>query len=123
MMGAKALFRQGSSPVVVTSDEVIGGGDINEKKRLYGRKSLQQDKGIPLSPPQVDKANKKSADNSESSFYDPVQHRSHLFHAIEGLNRYPNYLSRWNEKDVETLERALKYEMQQEAEELRQTER
>mmetsp|Transcript_22270 Transcript_22270/g.62029 ORF Transcript_22270/g.62029 Transcript_22270/m.62029 type:complete len:476 (+) Transcript_22270:198-1625(+) len=78
-----------------SSEETIGGGDINEKVRRCVRESSRTDSGaLPPSPSQL-------------SRYNPSQHRSHLMHAIEGLNRYPNYLSRWNEHDVETLERDL----------------
>lgn len=70
----------------------IGGGSINEKERLYHRTSNKEQ--TPSSPLSL-------------SAYDPSNHRSHLIHAIEGLNRYPNYLSRWQENDIRALETEL----------------
>lgn len=37
--------------------------------------------------------------------------RAHLLHALEGLDRYPNYLNRWNERDMEELEVALQQQL------------
>ena len=66
--------------------EELGGGAINEKKRTNATDVAQE----------------------ESSGFDPVHVRAHLFHALEGLHRYPNYLaSRWKEKDMDHLEQAL----------------
>lgn len=65
----------------------LGGGAINEKKRTFGK---EDENGSDSGPP-----------------YNPLRHRSHLLHAIEGLDRYPNYLSRWGLEDTEMLERAL----------------
>jgi len=42
-----------------------------------------------------------------------MQHRSHLLHAIEGLDRYPRYISRWKETDINSLEQALKEKLEQ----------
>jgi hypothetical protein len=36
-----------------------------------------------------------------------MSHKSHVLHALEGLDRYPNYLSRISLEDTETLEQAL----------------
>ena len=82
----------------------IGGGSINEKKR-YG----SQQQGM----------QKERNDSSESvemskSNFDPQSKLSHLLHALVGLERYPNYISRWNynlEKDVERLESALEEQL------------
>jgi hypothetical protein len=38
-------------------------------------------------------------------------HRSHLWHALEGLDRYPNYLNRWSERDMSELELALEEQL------------
>lgn len=66
----------------------IGGGAINEKKRTFD-----------------DEAVCAEAAKGATSF-DPSR-RSHLMHAIEGLDRYPNYLNRWSEDDISLLEKSL----------------
>jgi hypothetical protein len=81
----------------------IGGGAINEKKR----------RGIPPgNGEQSDTINDSSQDaDSDSSTvaFNPRVHKTHLWHALEGLDRYPNYLSRWNNvEDMNRLEEALK---------------
>lgn len=37
--------------------------------------------------------------------------QSHLLHALEGLDRYPNYLNRWNERDIDELELSLQQKL------------
>lgn len=75
----------------------IGGGAINERSRKSGGMLLDEDE-----------------DGDEiccrSSKYKPQTIRSHLFHALEGLHRYPHYLSRWsgNLNDIDCLEATLK---------------
>lgn len=66
----------------------VGGGAVNEKKR-----SLEKKGGTPVRP--------------SFSPFNPEHIKAHLTHAIEGLERYPNYLSRWNVQDMDLLERAL----------------
>lgn len=64
----------------------IGGGAVNEKKR----------------------SNRVTA----VANYDPINHQSHLYHSLEGLYRYPNYLNRWNnDADIERLEEALQAQL------------
>ena len=74
------------------SREKIGGGAINEKIRTYNPN--------------------KPSDQSTTLFsggWDPTQNISQFLHAIVGLDRYPNYLSRFqNVQDVVALENALK---------------
>jgi len=42
------------------------------------------------------------------SSFDPRNNKAHLYHSIEGLERYPNYLSRWQSlDDIDKLEDAL----------------
>ena len=82
-----------------TDDDVVGGGRVNEKKRVYQPKSHHDDASSNHQSINSDK-------NSEPA-YNPSNHRSHLLHALEGLHRYPNYLSRWNNDDVEALEEEL----------------
>jgi hypothetical protein len=65
--------------------ETVGGAAVNEKERTGG--SIAMD---------------------ESVGFDPATHPAHLGHALEGLQRYPNYLQRWNDDaDVQRLEEAL----------------
>ena len=77
---------------------VVGGGSINEKKRQF--LDAQHDTLAKSCLTATD------GDPKESQF-DPIAHKSHLLHALEGLDRYPNYLSRWSLEDTETLEEAL----------------
>jgi hypothetical protein len=90
-------------------DDVIGGGAVNERRRSHGPSSPA---GRPAAgPPRTARLSHASgADESPpspSTRYNPSLHRSHLLHAIEGLDRYPNYLSRWSPEDADRLERAL----------------
>lgn len=81
--------------VVITGDsdhdvDRIGGGSINEKPRLYHR------------------GERDSVVMTERNDGFDGHKLSHLLHAITGLDRYPNYLSRWNNLDeIETLENSL----------------
>jgi hypothetical protein len=63
----------------------VGGGAINEKQRNF---------------PQQGAA-------SYPSSYDPVHTWSHLQHSLEGLDRFPNYLSRYSLEQMDSLEQAL----------------
>jgi hypothetical protein len=65
------------------------GGSINEKVRHCRNEMANSD-----------------SNGKNESFFD--RHcRAHLLHALEGLDRYPNYLNRWNEKDITELELSL----------------
>ena len=70
----------------------IGGGAVNEKKRNFGKAS-------------------QDPDNVGVSAFDPIHSRSHLYHALEGLDRYPQYLGRWPETDMDKLEKALEKQL------------
>lgn len=75
---------------------VLGGGEINEKSRFFGKSHMQH----PLTIPEN---------------YNPKENLSHLLHAIVGLDRYPNYLLRWTqneEKDIAAVEEALEEQIQ-----------
>lgn len=74
----------------------IGGGAINEKQRQYqgGEKGSVAGEVV-------------ASSSSSSSFYAPSKHPSHLYHALEGLDRYPNYLARWQPEDIDQLEASL----------------
>ena len=67
----------------------VGGGAVNEKERTH-----------------------RVSEGESASSFDPSLHKAHLFHALEGLDRYPNYLSRWNVADMERLEASLEGQLQ-----------
>lgn len=70
------------------SSEQLGGGAINEKQRTLGYGA-------------------NGANNEVEENWDPSNHLSHLLHSIVGLDRYPNYLSRYDEPDITAIENAL----------------
>ena len=84
---------------VHAKDMEFGGGAINEKERTYDG---------PTNPI----ANPKRIESGGSE-YNPFSSRAHLLHALEGLDRYPAYLSRWNNEDIESLENALEKRLEQ----------
>jgi len=72
----------------------LGGGAINEKVRMQRSHARMN--------------------GPKATGFDPLHHKSHLWHALEGMDRYPNYLSRWwSENDVDRLERALEHQLLQ----------
>ena len=73
-------------------ENIIGGGDINEKTRLF--KNSKNKKTI-------------STDHDHSSEINKNEQLSHTLHALVGLNRYPNYLSRWPVENIDDLEKSL----------------
>ncbi len=70
------------------SSEQLGGGAINEKQRTQDYKA-------------------SNANNDVEENWDPSNHLSHLLHSIVGLDRYPSYLSRYDESDIAAIEHAL----------------
>ena len=76
---------------------VLGGGAINEKVRRH---------------PQRSNTTTTTTTTSTTNF-SPTTTKSHLLHAIEGLDRYPNYLSRWSLEDMDSLETALEEQLEQ----------
>ncbi|KAL3941855.1 MAG: hypothetical protein SGBAC_003847 [Bacillariaceae sp.] len=70
----------------------VGGGAINEKQRKF-----QED-------------DSRSGPEKEFKTFNPNS-RSHLLHAIEGLDRYPAYLNRWSEDDITLLEESLENQL------------
>lgn len=91
-----------------TAVDDVGGGSVNEKIRQYRPKSRKHDSSsVSMS------ASSLNSDKNSETVYNPLNHRSHLLHALEGLHRYPNYLSRWNNGDVEILEQELQRVLQQ----------
>ncbi|KAL7556124.1 hypothetical protein ACA910_020206 [Epithemia clementina (nom. ined.)] len=97
----------------------IGGGAINEKDRWVG-----QPLSLPTNKRKSAKRGEKYDDHENSNDhrvdsvtttttgFDPMNHKAHLWHALEGLDRYPNYLSRWNDQDMTKLKDALQDQLQ-----------
>lgn len=53
------------------------------------------------------------SDGKQQAGFDPQKHRSHLYHAIEGIHRYPNYLQRFQSvEEIDSLEAALEQQLQ-----------
>lgn len=75
---------------------LLGGGAINEK--LPTKKTFTS----------------SSSDRSPVHSYDPIHNHAHLLHSIMGLDRYPNYLTRWssNMQDIDLFEQAMKEQLQ-----------
>ncbi|KAK1736773.1 2OG-Fe(II) oxygenase family protein [Skeletonema marinoi] len=69
------------------SSEQLGGGAINEKQRTLG--------------------NSANSVHEKEESWDPSNKLSHILHSIVGLDRYPNYLSRYDESDIAAIEHAL----------------
>lgn len=109
---AAAIMRSASAHPVINSSTVvkgveeltsmngdadqIGGGDINEKPRSYkpNDDSIDSDGG--------------EGNYCGSSSWNPSKNVSHILHAIVGIDKYPNYLSRLNDlSDIDSLEEAL----------------
>ena len=61
-----------------------------------------------------EKARNLTSTKAESSQLKSFSRKSkaHLLHAIEGLDRYPNYLNRWNERDMDELELSLQEQLE-----------
>lgn len=106
----KTSKKNDSSTTKKEDNIVIGGGNINEKERQYCAKARTNttETGLVHGFSGIDNKEIKS-----KSAYNPMQHRSHLLHAIEGLDRYPRYISRWKETDINSLEQALKEKLEQ----------
>ncbi len=98
-------------------DGLIGGGAINEKPRSYKSQSFHRISSSHDGPKIVKSSNDRhdehvcradSDDASVETSWDPINNLSHLLHALVGLDRYPNYLSRFqNTAEIDLLENAL----------------
>jgi len=89
-------------PAIDPNEIVIGGGAINEKKRNLKNNVRVTDVDVDVN---VDRNN----------YFDPEHIPAHLQHALMGLDRYPNYISRWNYNlldDVQKLESALENQLE-----------
>ena len=80
----------------VPSSFSIGGGAINEKQRVYA-KSHDGDHTV---------------SGEQSGGFDPNS-LPHALHALAGLDRYPNYLSRWSVDEIDRLEVSLERQLQE----------
>ena len=95
-----------SSSVTMTTtvgddQEIFGNGRINEKIR-NGSGSGVNGSGV---------GDKSEFDQRRNVGFDGSV-SSHLLHAVVGLNRYPNYLNRWNDvRDIDSLEKALEEQL------------
>lgn len=79
------------SPQVTPSNTMQDiGGAINEKTRSWTARKTEIQESTSFS--------RKSL--------------AHLLHALEGLDRYPNYLNRWNERDIDELELSLQDQLE-----------
>ena len=80
-------------PMNQDPDIIIGGGAINEKKRTFRQGADAQGETVTCTP--------------DSRVFRGTNNQAHLWHAMEGLDRYPNYLARWAPEDMDELEQAL----------------
>ena len=90
----------------MSSSFSIGGGAINEKERTFTKS------GDPPGESNMDIDGGNSSEQSNRSGFDPNS-LSHALHALAGLDRYPNYLSRWAHEDVDRLEESLERQLQE----------
>ena len=117
----------------------IGGGAVNEKPRrqgyvrsknddtindreFNGKKNAPTCRTLGTTPPPSSQVINCGGGNGPATGggFDARTHKSHLWHALEGLDRYPNYLSRWNEPDMLNLEEALQAKLKQVQEQRRE---
>jgi len=108
---------------------VIGGGAINEKKRFYSGDDAEGRRNgngnLSTSQRVVDVNGNNSTGETDDheagdevitkrpSNYDPSNVVSHMLHTFAGLDRYPNYLSRWSMDDIDTLEDSLEEKLRE----------
>lgn len=88
----RSLASRDKEDIMSNPAEEIGGGAINEKKRVFQDATMGQTL-----------ERKHAFDGSN---------KSNFLHAMEGLERYPNYLSRWSNVDIDELEGALLEKLQ-----------
>lgn len=101
-------------------DGSIGGGAINEKPRLYKNPTVNKITYLREGPEILTSTNDRrdervgdTIDASAKTSWDPISNLSHMLHALVGLDRYPNYLSRFrNTADIDLLENALEESLQ-----------
>ena len=88
-------------------DQVIGGGAINEKKRTF----LDRGEG----------SKQTKLDSGSTTAFQGTRNQAHFLQAMEGLDRYPNYLAKWNNEEAEELEQALLQRLEKVREQRRYT--
>ena len=81
----------------------VGGGAINEKERKYA---------LSVDPRGAVDVTVNDSARERSNSFDPNS-LSHALHALVGLDRYPNYLSRWPNEDLDQLEESLDRQLQE----------
>jgi len=74
-------------------DNIVGGGAINEKKRTFRQGTDSPGETVTGTP--------------DSRVFRGTNNQAHFWHAMEGLDRYPNYLARWAPEETDELEQAL----------------
>ena len=95
VMSKKSEISQSKSSSNVLEGDRLGGGAINEKER----------KGLRIS--------EENTDNLREIEGFDGRNLSHRLHALMGLDRYPNYLFRWNNiEDINELESALEHQLE-----------
>ena len=116
---SKNIPSSSNEKVLHVDDEevVIGGGSINEKKRRYYDSKITTTTTTTSTETRNQQSlNEKEEDeNKKTRGFHPQSQNAHLLHALVGLDRYPNYISRWNYnlvEDVERLENALEEQLQ-----------
>ena len=92
---------------------VIGGGAINEKERTtQNRSEITSSTSTARDSKSSNKANKD--DDKTKPSYNPEDNLSQLLHSLVGLDRYPNYLSRFDDvNDIDRLHCALQAKLRQ----------
>ena len=87
----------------------IGGGAINEKERLFA-KGRDTDEVMSSRAAAADDSTRPTCAGNIS--FDPNS-LSHSLHAAVGMDRYPNYLSRWAFDDIDQLEASLERQLRE----------
>lgn len=101
--GGPGTTREMSTRSTRSKTDEIGGGAINEKERLYMKVERRTDEIV--SPPNDD-------DHIATSTFDPNS-LCHSLHATVGMDRYPNYLSRWPLDEMDQLEASLERQLRE----------
>ena len=89
---------------------IMGGGSINESPRRIRTTA----KGTTSTNCNTVPTASSSSSSSSKTNYDPQHNHAHLLHSIMGLDRYPNYISRWsyNIDDIDKLQDALTHQLE-----------
>ena len=102
----------GDQAVDASDNKILGGGAINEKPRHYNPLPDRNEKEKSNENNKI-KRDDDSINNDAKRSWDPANNLSHMLHALVGLDRYPNYLSRFQHtSDMDLLEQALEQRLQ-----------